>query len=249
MMHESSDANQSLLFRAFGVILFILAIFLVSILVLIFVHQVSLRINPLDALTLKWVVGADIIKQGVPPTYDEQVDVIRAVQDAVFRVSPVYKAIPKGEPREPADLMGAGHGYCFDRARSIDKALRHIGFKTRYASLYSINKTGSPWKSLLTKGGDDVRSHAAVEVLTTRGWLVVDTVNRWLAQRFDGSPIGFADLEDGTLAGGLDGDIYPLYKAPFTTVYGLYSRHGMAYPPYNRVPDINLFEMRYNLFP
>ena len=30
-----------------------------------------------------------------------------------------------------------------------------------------------------------------------------------------------------------------IYDDPFTFVYGLYSRHGKFYPPYNFVPDIN----------
>lgn len=39
-----------------------------------------------------------------------------------------------------------------------------------------------------------------------------------------------------------------IYEQPFTFVYGLYSRHGQFYPPYNFVPDINCGEFVKNVF-
>ena len=39
-----------------------------------------------------------------------------------------------------------------------------------------------------------------------------------------------------------------IYEQPFTFVYGLYSRHGQFYPPYNFVPDINYGEFVKNVF-
>ena len=38
-----------------------------------------------------------------------------------------------------------------------------------------------------------------------------------------------------------------IYTKPFTFVFGLYSRHGRFYPPYNFVPDINYGEFFQNL--
>ena len=38
-----------------------------------------------------------------------------------------------------------------------------------------------------------------------------------------------------------------IYEQPFTFVYGLYSRHGQFYPPYNFVPDINYDEFVNNV--
>ena len=39
----------------------------------------------------------------------------------------------------------------------------------------------------------------------------------------------------------------PLYTHPFVYVIGLYSRHGMFYPPYNYIPDINYLEFFQNI--
>ena len=33
-----------------------------------------------------------------------------------------------------------------------------------------------------------------------------------------------------------------IYGEDFFAIYGLYSRHGMYYPPYNFIPDINYSE-------
>lgn len=39
----------------------------------------------------------------------------------------------------------------------------------------------------------------------------------------------------------------PIYAEGFTFMYGLYSRHGMFYPPYDKVPDINIPEFSQNI--
>jgi len=38
-----------------------------------------------------------------------------------------------------------------------------------------------------------------------------------------------------------------IYAKPFTFVYGLYSRHGYFYPPYNVIPDVNYGELLQNV--
>ena len=38
-----------------------------------------------------------------------------------------------------------------------------------------------------------------------------------------------------------------IYRAPYTWLYGVYSRHGRFFPPYNAIPDVNWPEMAQNL--
>ena len=38
-----------------------------------------------------------------------------------------------------------------------------------------------------------------------------------------------------------------IYLEPFAIFYGLYSRHGRFYPPYNAIPDVNYAELIQNL--
>lgn len=205
-----------------------------------------------DALFLEKILGdAGLPEAGAAARYEDELRRIKDVQRAVFAASPLYKLIPASHPREPEDLYTMKQGYCFDRARTIDKALRLRHFRTRYASLYSTDKTGSAFRSLLTAGGGDVRSHAVVEVLTARGWLVVDTVNPWISLDKDGQPLGLAALEAMAARGNHaamadEGGAYFLYMKPFTFVYGLYSRHGRFYPPYTPFPDVNWQEILEN---
>jgi hypothetical protein len=39
-----------------------------------------------------------------------------------------------------------------------------------------------------------------------------------------------------------------IYLRPFTVVYGLYSRNGHLYPPYDFVPDVSYAELTDNIF-
>lgn len=243
MMPDDNRSNQSLL----KTLLVNAGLITLVVVVVLWMHQVPREITAQDDAAIAEILGADISADDITD-YMLELAVIGRAQRAVLNIAPVYLKIPKGQSREPADLLAAGHGYCFDRARSMDKILRSIGFETRYASLYSIDKAGSPLKALMRKGGDDVRSHAVVEVLTSRGWLVMDTIHPWLAQDAERNPVGLADLKDGVMARGLGENVYFLYKMPFTYVYGLYSRHGRAYAPYNLIPDVNWWELRHNIF-
>lgn len=248
MMPESRDANQSLFLRLFVGFATVVFVFLLSVLALLWVHQVPYSLTTQDKLALRHMLsGIDKTTPDAP--YADQIMTIGRAQAAIFEAAPEYKPIPKGQIREPSQLVEAGHGYCFDRARSIDKALRFLGFKTRYAALYSIDQTGDIWASLMRKGGDDVISHAAVEVLTQRGWLVVDSVHPWLAINQTGDPLSFADMQDGYNPDQAGEDVYKIYRKAFRPVYGLYSRHGMAYPPFNIIPDFNWNEAWANFNP
>ena len=39
-----------------------------------------------------------------------------------------------------------------------------------------------------------------------------------------------------------------IFQSSFTYLYGVYSRHGRFYPPYNVIPDINYGEFIQNVF-
>lgn len=231
---------------------FFLAAFFLIIFSIVRFQAVSGTLTDTDRVFLgKMFTDAGLKDTQAFETFEKELQAIGGIQRAVFTASPAYRLIPVGHTREPEDLYKMKQGYCFDRARSIDKALRLMNFKSRYASLYSTDKTGSAIRSLITAGGGDVRSHAMVEVLTSKGWLVVDTVNPWLALDNEGNPLGLEDLQ--TMAESSDfsslkhaENAYFLYKKPFTYVYGLYSRHGQFYPPYAPFPDINWQEILQN---
>lgn len=185
--------------------------------------------------------------------YAIQIRQIRQIQKTLFRLSPGDAAIPPGQSREPADLVRNGHGQCFDRSRTLDKALRYVGYQTRYASLYARPPGWSAWQVLMHPAGPDMRSHALIEVRTARGWMFVDSISPFLALDNTEAPISLAswqsqnDKENFQWRPQPGAQLYPLMKGDFIVIYGLYARHGYAYPPFIPVPDVDWFALLENL--
>lgn len=185
----------------------------------------------------------------VPPrhaSYAEQLDFIRSVQRAVLRIAAGNAGLPPGQKREPKELYEAGTGLCYDRSRVIEKILRYAGFRTRHVSVFSTAETGSAVRALVTPG---VGSHAVTEVLTRKGWLVVDPNVAWVATDAGGRAVSMREIQAAVDGAAIEWSAKPpaeIYLKPFALVYGLYSRHGQFYPPFNFVPDIEYGEFSGN---
>ncbi|MGB1077367.1 MAG: transglutaminase domain-containing protein [Bdellovibrionales bacterium] len=184
------------------------------------------------------------------PTFDEEIIYIQAVQDAVLDASELFLKIPLGQSREPQDLLSSGHGQCSDRARSIEKALKYSGFDVRFFSAFSSERTFIPEDIRKNSKERFLRSHALVEVKTSKGWLIVDTNDRWISLDAENNPVSaetwqnVKDKERFSWTNKNRGEIYWLLRGDFMIFYGLYSRHGLFYPPYTPyIPDINLQTM------
>ena len=193
-------------------------------------HAVETEVTPADADTLAGILaGVPRARSGV---LADDIATIRAVQAAVLQTAPIHRPIPHGQTREPADLVRAAAGLCYDRSRTIEKALRLLGFDVRHVFLLSTAEH-SPLAALVTPG---VESHAVTEVETVAGWLVVDSNAPWISVDRTGRPVSMADLQD-RLA-----DVSPvpdgIYREPVWPIYGLYSRHVRFFPPFNGIPDV-----------
>ena len=184
--------------------------------------------------------------------YTEEIRYIIAIQQAVLKRTPLENVINHYTEREPKDVYLAQAGACYDRSRVIEKILKTAGFLTRHISVYSLAKTGSTLKTLFLPG---IQSHAVTEVKTEKGWLVVGSNNPWIGLDQENNPVSISAIQDslGNEAirwrEGLLSKMHPIFKKPFTFVYGLYSRHGKFYPPYNDIPDINYLEFAHNFLP
>ena len=207
-------------------------------------HQVPVGVTSADARAVERLIPKPLAK---PRSFEEEVAFILRVQDRVLAASPEERGIALNEPREIADLLRARHGACFDRSRAIETIYRSYGLKTRHAAMYSTVETGSAWGALTTP---DTISHAITEVRTSRGWMVVDSKTRWAGLTADGRPLDLADVRDNPKQkwnAKVKSGLPAIYGAPFTYVYGLYSRHGRFYPPYDPVPDVNWVELTQNI--
>jgi hypothetical protein len=181
-------------------------------------------------------------------SYEEELELIIEAQNRVLEIAPVHDGIPLDQAREPKQLFLRKKGLCYDRSRTIEKILRYYGFATRHIAVFSTEFSGSAFRSMLIKF---VPSHAVTEVKTQKGWLVVDSNFRWISISKKKTPISIEEIHQKTekeLQGlFLERPKSRIFLNPFTFYYGLYSRHGHFYPPYNFVPDINVNDFFQNI--
>lgn len=193
----------------------------------------------------RFLEGGHIVELPRTRSYRDELSFIVAAQTAVLEQVSGQVAIPFNAQREPENVFKAKSGLCYDRSRVIEKILRSANFETRHIAIYSTKDTGSRLISLLTP---QVASHAVTEVLTQNGWLVVDSNQAWVSYDRDANPVNMAtiqsDVSHASVSWHPENVAYmnPIFREPFTFIYGLYSRHGKFYPPYNPVPDIHYGE-------
>jgi hypothetical protein len=181
-------------------------------------------------------------------SYEDQILLIEAVQAAVLQHNPVGKGIPDNQPRNPKDLYNFGAGLCFDRSYTLEKIFLSLGFKVRHMSLYA-DMPNMGLLAEMTKA--QIPSHAVSEVKTAEGWLIVDSNNPWLGLDQSGKPHSMKTIKKANYqvawktppAKGYD----LFYSKDCTYIYGLFSRHGRFYPPYNPVPDVRWVQLFQNL--
>lgn len=168
-------------------------------------------------------------------TFEQELALIRSVEAEIFKRAPLGDGIPDYEAREPADLLRVGHGLCYDRSRTFDKAFSYLGFETRH--VYLLYKDNRFFGSALIRYGQS--SHAVTEVKTSRGWLFVDSNTPWIAVTRTGEPVGaddvwrrFGEFEKAP----------PYLNHPWWAIRGMYSRKGHLYAPYVVFPEFNWWD-------
>jgi len=157
-------------------------------------NEVDDRITTDDLPVLRHILGGDASPphEALPNESwpDQRARIARTVQQ-VMAAAPFRKDIPEGHLREPADVLRNGGGVCYDLSRLIEKALQMQGFRIRHVALYRKQPGKNLMQTLLTRR---VISHAVSEVLTNRGWMVVDSVDGWLAQDAQQNPLSIEQL-------------------------------------------------------
>jgi len=198
----------------------------------VFVFNVDTDIGVEDRIYLNMIAkqyGVALDMQGRPVSWQQQLDTVRAVQDAVLSAAPDNTPLALDGGREPKDVFLARSGLCYDRSRVIEKMLGALGMKTRHIAMYQLAGRGK----LATLLSRKVVSHAITEVQTVRGWMVVDSNARWISLGVDGMPRSLAQMQAALATAPIAFEQPQLqneiYRQPFTFVYGLYSRHGRFY--------------------
>lgn len=223
--------------------------------VILFWHNVSNEVTVEDKEYIEKILKECNIK-GLKEnrTYDEEIEFLQKLEDSLIYKYPfIGEVIPINNPREPKDLYYFKQGLCFDRSRVIEKICRNSGFKVRHVFLFLDDKKEKDFSVYFRK--DSVNSHAVSEVKTKKGWLILGSNFPWIAMDKNNSPLSMRDIKLNNQKGIVPDSIYKnvspldmLYDPNIKYVYGLYSRHGRFYAPFNFIPDYNLGELFYNLF-
>jgi hypothetical protein len=208
-------------------------------------NEVSTNPTKADVAAVRSLLGPHA-RVDASATFEDQLRTIKLVQGRVLKAAPRNDGIPVRHTRELGDVLKAKYGLCYDRSRAIESALRVLGMRVRHIAVYSTAQHPAV-ESLLTPGTE---SHALTEVSTRRGWMLIDSNSSWISLRGDRRPLSIKQLQSVAPAARAEGDGTPpppVFRHPFTWVYGLYSRHGDFYPPYTPVPDVNWSEFAANL--
>ena len=171
-------------------------------------------------------------------SYSQQIDGISKVISYFDERTKNIKdeATPVGMTREPKDWYRNPTGVCYDLTRVMGKLLRYYGFEVRHVAVYSTQTTGSALVAFATRRNP---SHAVLEVLTQRGWIFIDTHPRTVALTPDGEPVSTSGARSMVAGSSQSAKYHSIFTGPYFLVYGLYSRHGMLYPPFNSLPDVS----------
>jgi hypothetical protein len=196
----------------------------------------------------RFLEGGRVASLPSPRTFDDELRFITDVQKAVLDAAPEQRGIPDNTEREPRDLFLARAGLCYDRSRTIEKILRSAGLSARHVFMLANEESGFGLRAFITPA---VPSHAVTEVLTARGWLVVDSNSPWVSLDSAGNPRSIKEVQAAESASSIRWKQPPpsdIYQRPLLAVYGLYSRHGRFFPPFNPVPDVNYGELLQNIW-
>ena len=211
------------------VFLFMILLIL-TVTVLIIINNVSNKITEEDKSVFK---SLGFIKSSKTLSFEEELSLIKEVQFDIFKRSPVGQGIPEDESREPADLIKAQQGLCYDRSRTYDKVFQYLGFETRH--VYILYKQNKPFYSAIFHYGQ--QSHAVTEVKTTKGWMMIDSNTPWVAVTKLGEPINADDVWRRFS----EFDHAPAYlNEPWWAFRGVYSRKGQFYGGLLVFPEVNL---------
>ena len=186
--------------------------------------------------------------------FDTEINCIKSIQNKIINIIEVteFEATSNscnvGMSAEPKTFILNKRGCCVQYSRFIEKTLRYYGFKTRHVFLIQpYNKI-----SLSNILSLNQQSHAATEVLTSYGWMGVDSMTPTILYNTKNNNVNsFKDLANDSklrlfYLNSENEVLMNFISKEVDTIYGLYSRHGMFYGLNLPGPEFNLKELIYN---
>ena len=168
-------------------------LFLVVVIITFKLNEVSKELTKEDIVYINKFMGSNSLDTFVLDTYEKELSLIKSIQKNVLNQAPNNKGILHFESREPKDIYTRGYGLCYDRSRVIEKILKKFGFETRHIAAYRAGDN-SKWylPDYLNKKSE---SHAFTEVLTSKGWMFIDSNNFFMGIDEKENPISILDVQ------------------------------------------------------
>ncbi|WP_453972775.1 transglutaminase domain-containing protein [Amorphus sp. MBR-141] len=204
-----------------------------------FALSVDNRLTEDDIEAIK-TLGIERDCEEIGGKFDKEIACLKSVQHAVQSIGSTECA-SKSDLIEPAEFLERNHGCCFDRARFIEKAARYFGFQTRHVFLIAPSH-GFSITNALPLGQN---SHATSEVLTSRGWLGVDSNEPFILLNADANPMTYREAVSSE-QGLRIMEPKEFFSQGLDIVYGLYSRHGFFHGKNLPGPEFVLSELMHN---
>lgn len=257
--------------KRLGITAAIIGLMLIVLFAILFFNSESIELSQNDKVYLRrflsdWQIQAR--PENVHRDFESEYHFISIIQDKVL-ANLTGEQIPHAFFGNVRYYYQNRQGICYDRAVLIEKILLLYHFPFRHAYLYfGKNRTPSMTDFFKTQ----LKSHAALEVNTEKGWMAVGTNANWLGIDSNGKPLDFHALSQELrssqgnphlLKAGSSGTSF--WKVPgyhFRILYGLYSRHGdfftgdtangsrSLFTGHRHVlPDYNLRMLLYNFWP
>ncbi len=174
-------------------------------------------------------------------SYEKEIKCIKSVQESQLNLIKGTDCRGKYINLGSKEVINSNTACCYDRSRIIEQALQIYGFKVRHVHLNETSKRG--YLNLLIP---KTSSHAVSEVLTSKGWLGVDSNEPFLLLDKNNYPNNYAKAISNGLINSYSE--WSFYKKPMTYVIGLYSRNGTFFKPYlPYIPELNFNDFLVNL--
>ena len=177
-------------------------------------------------------------------TYEKEIICVKSIQEAQLNLIDDTKCRGRFINLGSIEVINKNTACCFDRARITEQVLQIYKFKVRHVFLA---QTEIFFYNNLPRSS----SHAVTEVLTSRGWLGVDSNEPFILLDQDNLPNTYEQAIHNGLIKSLSTSTFTdsFYKKPLVHVIGLYSRNGTFFEPYlPYIPEINFNDFFGNFF-
>jgi len=191
----------------------------------------------------------------VHKNFESEVNFISVVQDSVI-ASITGEQIPHAYFGNIAFYYHNRQGICYDRAVLLEKIMLLYHFRFRHVYMYFGKEKSSGRSDFFNRY---LKSHAALEVKTKKGWMGIGTDANWLGIGKNQQVLNYFDVRNELKATKGDpswqktvtigGGVWKTAGYNFRIIYGIYSRHGDFFTGASEMNATSLFTNKHHFLP